>query len=231
MEQAQTRVENAIADVRDMIRQRLGEAPYSGPYEYEYEGSNSSSGSGWNSDSRSSFGTEVKLGAHRAVDSGHCGAGVHGAVARAGEMDQSTDDRPPAMKVGQKDEIDGIGVPCVRVQVMAWEVEWAEEVQGLLERDSGWGWKGFFETVLRNLSQPSAPERMSPSKEIRDGFVREVVERYKMRREWVVLPHLRGVVREAEALLGTETAAGANDGAAGAAGTNDGAAGAAGPST
>jgi len=32
-----------------------------------------------------------------------------------------------------------------------WEVEWAEEVQKLLEMDAGWGWKGFWETVLANL--------------------------------------------------------------------------------
>jgi hypothetical protein len=45
---------------------------------------------------------------------------------------------------------------------------------------------------------------MSPSREIRDGFVREVVGRYKRRREWDVLPHLRGVVREVEVELGKE---------------------------
>lgn len=32
-----------------------------------------------------------------------------------------------------------------------WEVEWIEEVQGLLERDAGWGWVGFWECVKRNL--------------------------------------------------------------------------------
>lgn len=33
-----------------------------------------------------------------------------------------------------------------------WEVEWLDEVQGLLERDAGWGWKGFWECVRRNLN-------------------------------------------------------------------------------
>ena len=32
-----------------------------------------------------------------------------------------------------------------------WEEEWVEEVQGLLERDSGWGWRGFWQMVLRNV--------------------------------------------------------------------------------
>jgi hypothetical protein len=32
-----------------------------------------------------------------------------------------------------------------------WEAEWLDEVQGLLERDAGWGWKGFWECVRRNL--------------------------------------------------------------------------------
>lgn len=37
-----------------------------------------------------------------------------------------------------------------------WEIEWVEEVQKLLEMDAGWGWKGFWQTVLANL-------RVSPS--------------------------------------------------------------------
>jgi len=32
-----------------------------------------------------------------------------------------------------------------------WKEEWFEEVQGLLERDAGWGWKGFWECVKKNL--------------------------------------------------------------------------------
>jgi len=32
-----------------------------------------------------------------------------------------------------------------------WQKEWIEEVQGLLERDAGWGWRGFWECVERNL--------------------------------------------------------------------------------
>ena len=33
-----------------------------------------------------------------------------------------------------------------------WEAEWSEEVQGLLERDAGWGWKGFWKMIQDNLS-------------------------------------------------------------------------------
>jgi len=32
-----------------------------------------------------------------------------------------------------------------------WQREWADEVQGLLERDAGWGWYGFWTTVKRNV--------------------------------------------------------------------------------
>jgi hypothetical protein len=32
-----------------------------------------------------------------------------------------------------------------------WKREWVEEVQGLLERDAGWGWRGFWECVERNI--------------------------------------------------------------------------------
>lgn len=32
-----------------------------------------------------------------------------------------------------------------------WKREWVDEVQGLLDRDAGWGWKGFWECVRKNL--------------------------------------------------------------------------------
>jgi hypothetical protein len=32
-----------------------------------------------------------------------------------------------------------------------WRKEWIEEVQGLLERDAGWGWRGFWKCVRMNL--------------------------------------------------------------------------------
>jgi hypothetical protein len=32
-----------------------------------------------------------------------------------------------------------------------WEKEWSEEVQGLLARDAGWGWSGFWDMVERNV--------------------------------------------------------------------------------
>jgi hypothetical protein len=38
-----------------------------------------------------------------------------------------------------------------------WEEEWVEEVQGLLERDAGWGWRGFWDCVQRNLAVCTSP--------------------------------------------------------------------------
>lgn len=35
--------------------------------------------------------------------------------------------------------------------VPAWEAEWAAEVDGLLARDAGWGWAGFWGCVLDNI--------------------------------------------------------------------------------
>jgi hypothetical protein len=32
-----------------------------------------------------------------------------------------------------------------------WQQEWVEEVQKVLEMDAGWGWKGFWETIRRNV--------------------------------------------------------------------------------
>jgi hypothetical protein len=33
-----------------------------------------------------------------------------------------------------------------------WEEEWTSEVQGLLEMDAGWGWRGFWECVCKNVT-------------------------------------------------------------------------------
>ncbi|WWD19373.1 hypothetical protein CI109_103833 [Kwoniella shandongensis] len=83
----------------------------------------------------------------------------------------------------------------------AWEKEWVEEVQGLLERDAGWGWKGFWETVLQNLNYPPAAENLSPPMAMRDAWVREVIHLYKTRREWIYLAEVRRTVEEIETLL------------------------------
>lgn len=32
-----------------------------------------------------------------------------------------------------------------------WEKEWFQEVQNLLQMDAGWGWRGFWETIMKNL--------------------------------------------------------------------------------
>lgn len=52
---------------------------------------------------------------------------------------------------------------------------------------------------------PPAPPALSPSHESRDGFVREVVEQYKRRREWIILHDVRAIVEEVEGLLGPPT--------------------------
>jgi hypothetical protein len=40
--------------------------------------------------------------------------------------------------------------------VPAWEFEWMDEVQKLLEMDAGWGWRGFWECVKDNINVSSA---------------------------------------------------------------------------
>jgi hypothetical protein len=47
----------------------------------------------------------------------------------------------------------------------AWEVEWAEEVDGLLARDAGWGWGGFWTCVRDNI-------KVSRGKEDREALLR-----------------------------------------------------------
>jgi len=97
---------------------------------------------------------------------------------------------------------------------MSGGVEWCEEVQGLLERDAGWGWKGFWEMVRDNLKvcpalraavltfqSPRASERLRPPREMTDRWVREVIEKYKRRREWVLLQDVRSVVETIERWL------------------------------
>ena len=45
-------------------------------------------------------------------------------------------------------------------------------------------------------------ESFRPGREMRDGYVREVVGRYRERREWEVLREVREIVREVEGLVG-----------------------------
>jgi hypothetical protein len=79
-----------------------------------------------------------------------------------------------------------------------WELEWMGEVQALLERDSGWGWRGFWETIRTNVLAPVSP--LCPPA-MRHRFVREVIDQYKRRREWVVLADIRDTVLAVEAAL------------------------------
>ncbi|KAL1413343.1 hypothetical protein Q8F55_001102 [Vanrija albida] len=83
----------------------------------------------------------------------------------------------------------------------AWEAEWASEVDGLLARDAGWGWVGFWTCVLENVTRPPTSAELSPPREDRDAFVRAVLERYRGSPEWRLLPEARAVATEVEALL------------------------------
>jgi len=44
-------------------------------------------------------------------------------------------------------------------QGIEWEKDWCEEVQGLLERDAGWGWRGFWEMVRDNMRVSASGRR------------------------------------------------------------------------
>ena len=52
-----------------------------------------------------------------------------------------------------------------------WEEEWVEEVQGLLERDAGWGWKGFWEMLQRNVEVSGEMTRWSNSKDVHGALM------------------------------------------------------------
>lgn len=111
-------------------------------------------------------------------------------------------------RLGDRGEFDVGGVP-------EWEKEWVEEVQKLLEMDAGWGWRGFWLCVRTNIkvcplffdfgradskSPPAAPSCSTPTG-LRNRYVMQVVEQYRARREWVVLPEVRAIVLEIEDLL------------------------------
>ncbi|KAK8854494.1 hypothetical protein IAR55_003232 [Kwoniella newhampshirensis] len=83
-----------------------------------------------------------------------------------------------------------------------WEKEWVEEVQGLLERDAGWGWRGFWRTIVQNLKDPPAPQRLSPPKEMRNAWIKEVIHLYQQRREWVILEDVTRTIASIEGTLG-----------------------------
>ncbi|WWC63674.1 uncharacterized protein I303_106279 [Kwoniella dejecticola CBS 10117] len=80
----------------------------------------------------------------------------------------------------------------------AWEKEWIEEVQGLLERDAGWGWKGFWETVRKKVEMPPAKDSLSPPVEMRNKWMNDIIGKYKMRREWMYLEEVHQIVADIE---------------------------------
>ncbi|ORX38180.1 hypothetical protein BD324DRAFT_619872 [Kockovaella imperatae] len=60
-----------------------------------------------------------------------------------------------------------------------WEEEWVEEVQGLLERDAGWGWSGFWDMIWANTQKPPAPASLSPPRALQDQYVLEAIRKYR----------------------------------------------------
>ncbi|BEI89300.1 uncharacterized protein CcaverHIS019_0206620 [Cutaneotrichosporon cavernicola] len=83
----------------------------------------------------------------------------------------------------------------------AWEAEWAEEVDGLLARDAGWGWEGFWMCVRDDLVHPPTGSDLRPGDDEVARFVGTVLEQYKASAEWRLLPAARAVAVEVEALL------------------------------
>ncbi|OCF75654.1 hypothetical protein I204_02946 [Kwoniella mangroviensis CBS 8886] len=81
-----------------------------------------------------------------------------------------------------------------------WEKEWVEEVQSLLERDAGWNWKGFWQTVAKNT--PPAPSHLCPPVHLRDEWIRHVIERFKLRREWVLQDDIRIIIEDIQQSIG-----------------------------
>ncbi|KAK1921067.1 hypothetical protein DB88DRAFT_513800 [Papiliotrema laurentii] len=78
-----------------------------------------------------------------------------------------------------------------------WREEWVEEVQALLERDAGWGWRGFWKTVRRNVKNPPGGI-YSPPTSMRNEVVASVIARYKQLQEWDILHDAREDVLQVE---------------------------------
>lgn len=85
--------------------------------------------------------------------------------------------------------------------VPEWKREWAAEVDGLLARDAGWGWSGFWACVRDNLLVPPARPALSPKPDVRDEMIRRVVRLYRSSDEWELLPEARAIVLQVERLL------------------------------
>ncbi|WVR09309.1 hypothetical protein IAU60_006374 [Kwoniella sp. DSM 27419] len=77
-----------------------------------------------------------------------------------------------------------------------WEREWTDEVQGLLERDAGWGWRGFWEAIRDNLQKPPTCRELSPPVDLRNEWIRSVIAKFKLRREWIFLDDVRAIIQE-----------------------------------
>ncbi|GMK53991.1 hypothetical protein CspeluHIS016_0105770 [Cutaneotrichosporon spelunceum] len=83
----------------------------------------------------------------------------------------------------------------------AWEAEWAEVLDGLLERDAGWGWEGFWTCVRDNLVNPPTGSNLRPADDDVAHFVCTALEQYKASPEWRLLPAARAVATEVETFI------------------------------
>ncbi|EKC98209.1 jumonji domain containing 4 [Trichosporon asahii var. asahii CBS 8904] len=117
------------------------------------------------------------------------------------EMTLANDRVKEAIEDVQADIKARLGNSTLPDGTLEWEAEWAAEVEGLLARDAGWGWEGFWACILGNMKRPPASPDLSPSEAERNGFIREVLDCFKSTREYTLLPRARETVREIEALL------------------------------
>ncbi|WWC71238.1 uncharacterized protein I206_105191 [Kwoniella pini CBS 10737] len=85
----------------------------------------------------------------------------------------------------------------------AWEKEWVEEVQGLLERDAGWNWKGFWTTIKQNVEMPPALDHLSPTIEMRNKWIYDIIERYETRRERIYLEEVQQIIADIKMVVGS----------------------------
>lgn len=75
-----------------------------------------------------------------------------------------------------------------------WELEWVEEVQKVLEMDAGWALQSFAEMIRYNIQVPASSLR--PPQEYVFRQIAPIMESMRHRREYNILPRLKGVVDE-----------------------------------
>lgn len=84
--------------------------------------------------------------------------------------------------------------------IFAWEVEWVDEVQKVLEMDAGWGLAVFWDMILFSLVTPPAPSHLRPPDEYIAAQILPIIADFKKRREWVIKGETRHTVQKVEAI-------------------------------